>query len=61
MENSSRAFLDAVGSNVIDPKLLTYAEKRQLDGYCADRKPTKPFSAWTCSVPGQARCVAGYR
>lgn len=44
MENSSRAFLDAVGksmrqirqavgSNVIDPKLLTYAEKLQYGGY----------------------------
>lgn len=44
MENSSRAFLDAVGrsmrqirqavgSNVIDPKLLTYAEKLQYAGY----------------------------
>lgn len=44
MENSSRAFLDAVGkslrqirqavgSNVIDPKLLTCAEKLQYDGY----------------------------
>ncbi|MBB4240421.1 MULTISPECIES: hypothetical protein [Rhizobium] len=44
MENSSRAFLDAVGksmrqirqtvgSNVVDPKLLTYAEKPQYEGY----------------------------
>jgi transposase len=44
MENSSRAFLDAVsksmrqirhavGSNAIDPKLLTYAEKLQYAGY----------------------------
>lgn len=44
MENSSRAFLDAVGksmrqikqavgSNVVDPKLLTYAERLQYDGY----------------------------
>lgn len=44
MENSSRAFLDAVsksmrqirqavGSNVVDPKLLTYAEKLQYEGY----------------------------
>ena len=44
MENSSRAFLDAVGkcmrqirqavgSNVIDPKLLTSAEKLQYEGY----------------------------
>ena len=44
MENSSRAFLDAVaksmrqirqsvGSNDIDPKLLTYAEKLQYEGY----------------------------
>jgi len=44
MENSSRAFLDAVsksmrqirqavGSSVIDPKLLTYAEKLQYEGY----------------------------
>jgi transposase len=43
MENSSRAFLDAVGksmrqirqavgSNVVDPKLLTYAEKLQYEG-----------------------------
>lgn len=44
MENSSRAFLDAagksmrqirlaVGCNVIDPKLLTCAEKLQYEGY----------------------------
>lgn len=44
MENSSRAFLDAVGksmrqirhvvgSNIVDPKLLTYAEKLQYEGY----------------------------
>lgn len=44
MENSSRAFLDAVGKsmrqirhalgcNVIDPKLLTCAEKLQYEGY----------------------------
>lgn len=44
MENSSRAFLDAVGksmrqirqavgSNVVDPKLLTCAEKLQYEGY----------------------------
>jgi hypothetical protein len=44
MENSGRAFLDAVGkamrqirqavgSNVVDPKLLTYAERLQYEGY----------------------------
>lgn len=44
MENSSRAFLDAVGksmrqirqavgSNVVDPKLLTYAERLQYEGF----------------------------
>jgi hypothetical protein len=44
MENSSRAFLDAVGksmrqirqavgSNVVDPKLLTYTERLQYEGY----------------------------
>ena len=44
LENSSRAFLDAVsktmrqirkaiGSSVIDPKLLTYAERLQYEGY----------------------------
>lgn len=44
MENSSRAFLDAVGksmrqirqavgSNIVDPKLLTYAERLQYEGY----------------------------
>jgi transposase len=44
MENSSRAFpaavgksmrqiRHAVGSNVVDPKLLTYAEKLQYEGY----------------------------
>jgi len=44
MENSSRAFLDAVsksmrqirhavGGNVVDPKLLTCAEKLQYEGY----------------------------
>ena len=44
MENSSRAFLDAVnksmrqirhavGNNVVDPKLLTCAEKLQYEGY----------------------------
>jgi len=44
MENSSRAFFDtvsksmrqirqAVGSNVVAPKLLTYAEKLQYEGY----------------------------
>ncbi|WFU07385.1 ISL3 family transposase (plasmid) [Rhizobium sp. CB3171] len=44
MENSSRAFLDAVGksmrqirqavgNNIVDPKLLTYAEKLQYEGY----------------------------
>lgn len=43
MENSSRAFLDAVsksmrqirhavGSNLVDPKLLTWAEKLQYEG-----------------------------
>ncbi len=48
MENSSRAFLDAVGksmrqimqavgSNVVDPKLLTYAEKLQYEGYLRRR------------------------
>jgi transposase len=44
MENASRAFLDAVGksmrqirkavgSSVIDPKLLTYAERLQYEGF----------------------------
>ncbi|WP_162916992.1 transposase [Cohaesibacter haloalkalitolerans] len=44
MENSSRAFLDAigkfmrqirqaVGSKVVNPKLLTYAERLQYEGY----------------------------
>lgn len=44
MENSSRAFLDAVsksmrqirqavGTNVVDPKLLTYAERLQYEGF----------------------------
>ncbi|RUM95062.1 ISL3 family transposase, partial [Pseudaminobacter arsenicus] len=44
MENASRAFLDAVGksmrqirkavgSSVIDPKLLTYAEHLQYEGF----------------------------
>lgn len=44
MENASRAFLDAVsksmrqirkavGSTIIDPKLLTYAERLQYEGY----------------------------
>jgi transposase len=44
MENSSRAFLDAVGksmrqirqavgSSIADPKLLTYAERLQYEGY----------------------------
>tara|TARA_R110002051_G_scaffold280461_1_gene342062 strand:+ start:2343 stop:3899 length:1557 start_codon:yes stop_codon:yes gene_type:complete len=44
MENSSRAFLDAVGksmrqirqavgSKIVDPKLLTYAERLQYEGY----------------------------
>jgi endo-beta-N-acetylglucosaminidase D len=44
MENSSRAFLDsvgksmrqirqAVGSNIVAPKLLTYAERLQYEGY----------------------------
>jgi transposase len=44
MENASRAFLDAVsksmrqirksvGSAIIDPKLLTYAERLQYEGY----------------------------
>ncbi|MGX5851134.1 hypothetical protein ACWGTO_29145 [Mesorhizobium sp. PL10] len=44
MENASRAFLDAVskamrqfrkavGSAIINPKLLTYAERLQYDGY----------------------------
>lgn len=44
MENASRAFLDAVsksmrqirkaaGSTIIDPRLLTYAERLQYDGY----------------------------
>jgi transposase len=52
MENSSRAFLDAVGksmrqirqtvgSNVVDPKLLTYAEKLQYEGYLRVRKRTR--------------------
>ena len=49
MENASRAFLDAVcksmrqirraiGSTVIDPKLLTYAERLQYDGYLRRRE-----------------------
>ncbi|AOF93620.1 iSL3 family transposase (plasmid) [Sinorhizobium sp. RAC02] len=44
MENSGRAFLYAVGksmrqtkqavvSNVVDPKLFTYAERLQYEGY----------------------------
>ncbi len=44
MANSSRAFMDAVGksirqirqavgSNIIDPELLTYAERLQHEGY----------------------------
>ncbi|SPL62657.1 Mobile element protein [Ochrobactrum soli] len=49
MENSSRALLDAVGnsmrqirqavgSNVVDPKLLTYAERLQYEGYLRRQK-----------------------
>ncbi len=57
MENSSRAFLDAVGksmrqtrqavgSNVVDPKLLTYAERLQYEGYCAVRRPMRRYKDW---------------
>lgn len=52
MENSSRAFLDAVGksmrqvrqavgSNVDDAKLLTYAEKLQYEGYLRRQETNK--------------------
>ncbi|NLS07253.1 transposase [Rhizobium sp. P32RR-XVIII] len=52
MENSSRAFLDAVskamrqirrtvGSNIVDPKLLTYAERLQYEGYLRCQETNK--------------------
>lgn len=54
MENASRAFLDAVsksmrqirktvGSTIIDPKLLTYAERLQYEGYLRGQETTRPF------------------
>ncbi|WP_026606803.1 transposase [Methylocapsa acidiphila] len=54
LENSSRAFLDAVGksmrqirrvigSSVIDPKLLTCAERLQYEGYLRRQETMRPF------------------
>lgn len=56
MENSSRAFLDAVsksmrqirqavGNNVVDPKLLTYAEKLQYEGYLRRQETNEAIRA----------------
>ncbi|WP_342782383.1 transposase [Rhizobium straminoryzae] len=56
MENSSRAFLDAVGksmwqirhpvgSNVVDPRLLTSAEKLQSEGYPRRQKTNEAVRA----------------
>lgn len=56
MENSSRAFLDAVsksmrdirravGSSIIDPKLLTCAEKLQYEGYMRRRETNEAIQA----------------
>jgi transposase len=56
MENSSRAFLDAVsksmrqirqavGSNVVDPKLLTCAEKLQYEGYLRRQETNEAIRA----------------
>jgi hypothetical protein len=53
LENSSRAFLDAVGksmrqirraigSTVVNPELLTYAERLQYEGYLVVRRRTRP-------------------
>lgn len=33
VSKSMRQIRQAVGSNVVDPKLLTYAEKLQYEGY----------------------------
>lgn len=56
MENSSRAFLDAVsksmrqirhavGSNIVDPKLLTCAEKLQYEGYLRRQETNEAIQA----------------
>lgn len=56
MENSSRAFLDAVsksmrnirqavGSSVVDPKLLTYAERLQYEGYLRRQETNEAIQA----------------
>jgi len=56
MENSSRAFLDAVsksmrqvrqavGSNIVDPKLLTCAEKLQYEGYLRRQETNEAIRA----------------
>jgi transposase len=55
MENARSAFLDAVrksmrqiraamGATVINPSLLTFAEKAQYEGMYGERRPTPPFS-----------------
>jgi transposase len=59
IENSNRAFLDAVsksmrqirravGSNVVDPKLLTYAERLQYEGPRRRLPVYDPFEGRIC-------------
>jgi len=65
MENSSRAFLDAVGKSmrqirravggaVIDPKLLTYAERLQYEGYLRRQETNEAPGAIETRDPNQA-------
>ena len=65
MENASRAFLDAVGKSMreirkaigaarIDPRLLTYAEKSQYEGY--QRREETNGSILSLSQEGVASC-----
>src|SRR5690606_18989126 len=66
MENASRAFLDAVsksmrqirkavGSTIIDPKLLTYAERLQYEGYLRRQETNELFWNWRSRVCPSSR------
>jgi transposase len=65
MENASRAFLDAisksmrqirktVGSTIIDPKLLTYAERLQYEGYLRRQETNEAILAVEAGCADQA-------
>lgn len=69
MENSSCAFLDAVGksirqirqavgSDVIGPKLLTYAERLQYEGSCVGRRRMRRSANYQRREPLFARLSA---